>query len=431
MDDFIYSRYNFLFILSNGLKVLYNSATNKIYEISEELYEFLLLAKDNQEMISCLEEPKRQELIAKEVIVSKDYYETFYNKLLNEYSLRNNSSILRLVIVPTFQCNCGCSYCFEQNKGNGHMSDEIVDKIVRFINSFQNIKGISISWFGGEPLLALNKIKKIIDKIHVESTIPILNNSMVSNGYCINKRVCNFFNDYKINHIQITFDGKQETHDSLRVLKNGSGTFRVILNNIKLLKNECPNLKINIRVNISQENKQEYLSLKEYLYKELGEDNITVYPGFIFNYNTSQTQLIFPSLSLSEKKDFFLQSKELVLPSFSRCKKNCSATQTNSFIIGPLGELYKCWEDVNIPSKIVGTLDGLKNHLELINMYISTSCFQDPKCMKCEFLPICSGGCCRKRIVNYFENGAFELCTLYKDTDFLKKCIEKCYERNM
>lgn len=428
MEDFVYSQYNFLFSLDNGLKVLYNSATNKIYEITEELYEVLLLLKGNEDIVSYLESSKLHELIDKEILVSKGYYAEFYNKLLNEYYSRNNSNILRLVIIPTFQCNCKCSYCFEHDKNNIYMSDNVVDKLVKFINSFSNIKGISISWFGGEPLLALNRIKNILDTIQEAVSVPIINQSMVSNGYCITQKVCDFFNNYGVENIQITFDGKQETHDRVRMLKNGSGTFFTILNNIKFMRKECPNLKIKIRINVSHENEHEYFPLKNYLYNELGQENISIYPGFIFHYNESQTQLIYPSLMLSDKKGFIAQSKELTLPLGSRCNKDCSATQIYSFIIGPSGELYKCWEDVNLPSKIIGTLDGIKNNLDLMNMYISTSCFQDPQCKNCAFLPICSGGCCRKRIINNFRKGNFELCTLYKNPDFLKMCVEDFYK---
>ena len=38
----------------------------------------------------------------------------------------------------------------------------------------------------------------------------------------------------------------------------------------------------------------------------------------------------------------------------------------------------------------------------------------DPKCSKCKYLPLCSGGCPIQRIENEFEGKNNNLCCLYK-----------------
>lgn len=429
MEKLFYSPYNFLFLLKSGVKVLYNSVTNKVYQLTDELYEVLLLIKKDEDVISLLDMDKKSDLVKKQVLVTKEYSTNVYNKLLKNYVTKNNSSVLNLTVIPTFLCNFKCDYCFEREKNNIYMSADIIDMLINFIASFSKVEGLSISWFGGEPLLSLNIIKQILDKIKDNISIPLLNQSIISNGYNINEEVCNFFNQYKINKIQITFDGLPEAHDKIRVLKNGHGTFKKILSNIKLLCDKCPEMQIKLRINVSQYNKHEYLHLKEYLYQELGRERITIYPGFIFCYNKSNTCLVRPSLTVEEKKSFLIQSKEIDLPGL--CRKECTATQLYSYVIGPRGELYKCWEDVNIPSKIIGHLNGKKDNLDLMHTFMFMSCFQNSQCMNCSVLPICTGGCCRKRIINNFEGGDFELCTLYKDTEFLKACIERYYEKSV
>lgn len=105
--------------------------------------------------------------------------------------------------------------------------------------------------------------------------------------------------------------------------------------------------------------------------------------------------------------------------------KGCSATHLNSFLIGPLGELYKCWNELGDSKKIIGYINDqdFKNK-DLIRKYVlSANCFEDEKCKDCEFIPICMGGCAFYRIKNMFDNGNFDICSLYKDNGVIEKCI--------
>lgn len=59
--------------------------------------------------------------------------------------------------------------------------------------------------------------------------------------------------------------------------------------------------------------------------------------------------------------------------------KGCSATHLNSFLIGPLGELYKCWNELGDSKKIIGYINDqdFKNK-DLIRKYVlSANCFED------------------------------------------------------
>ncbi|MBF1451676.1 MAG: hypothetical protein HXN61_07795, partial [Prevotella pallens] len=61
--------------------------------------------------------------------------------------------------------------------------------------------------------------------------------------------------------------------------------------------------------------------------------------------------------------------------------KGCSATHLNSFLIGPLGELYKCWNELGDSKKIIGYINDqdFKNK-DLIRKYVlSANCFEDWK----------------------------------------------------
>ena len=73
----------------------------------------------------------------------------------------------------TDKCNLGCPYCYVANK-NKFMSFETFEKVLEDIRYYTKKSGCdsySISYFGGEPLLNFDLIKK---------TLPSLNNDPMS-----------------------------------------------------------------------------------------------------------------------------------------------------------------------------------------------------------------------------------------------------------
>ena len=75
---------------------------------------------------------------------------------------------LHLIILPTEQCNFRCKYCYEDFKV-GKMAKFCVEGINKLISQrLPNTSNLTISWFGGEPLLALDIISNISHHIKNE-----------------------------------------------------------------------------------------------------------------------------------------------------------------------------------------------------------------------------------------------------------------------
>lgn len=84
----------------------------------------------------------------------------------NMFRDRFNTNHLGLTIAPTSNCNFRCPYCYEkENLGNDYMSDEIQEKIYKFVEDWSDsINLLSIDWYGGEPLLAMKQITWLSEK---------------------------------------------------------------------------------------------------------------------------------------------------------------------------------------------------------------------------------------------------------------------------
>lgn len=94
----------------------------------------------------------------------------------------------------------------------------------------------------------------------------------------------------------------------------------------------------------------------------------------------------------------------------------CAIRNKNSIVIGPEGEVYKCWNDVGDKEKVVGYVDGkITNESLLLRYLVGADPFEDPKCKECLLLPVCGGGCPHSRIQNVYEGTNINTCLLIKD----------------
>lgn len=101
------------------------------------------------------------------------------------------------------------------------MNDETANGIVNLVrNNANTINMLGVTWYGGEPLLEVNRIenltkafKEICNKNNVKYQANI-----VTNGYLLDKKMILRLIDLDITSIQITLDGTKEYHDQTRYL---------------------------------------------------------------------------------------------------------------------------------------------------------------------------------------------------------------------
>ena len=98
---------------------------------------------------------------------------------------------------------------------------------------------IIIGFYGGEPLLEFDLIKKCVEYVEsiVEGKKVFFN--ITTNGTLLTDEVVDFFveKDFKLS---ISLDGSQKEHDVNRKFRDGSGSFNTIINNIKRIKTRYP-----------------------------------------------------------------------------------------------------------------------------------------------------------------------------------------------
>ncbi len=339
---------------------------------------------------------------------------------------------LALTILPNFTCNFACPYCYEgksQTRANLEiMSNEIKEAIYKQVEiSAKAKRNIGISWYGGEPTLSKdiivemsNKIIGICEKYGVEYT-----SSMTTNGYLFDDEFINKLADIKLKSIQITIDGPPEIHNKTRKLKNGQGTFDVIIDNIKKIVKK--GIEVCIRANITKMNMNYFGELLDELSKQ-GINNCQVIPSAVVPYENaaeSITDICLPSEDFAHK---LLEFRQMMFdrkyqlydfPYLPNLKQNyCYADNMSSYSIAPDGSIYKCWIDVGVPERSLGNIKDfgerdLVTAAENAPFYIFWSPFNYEKCVQCDILPMCMGGCPHRGIMNNNE----------PTCDLLKYCL--------
>lgn len=408
-----------------GKYYLFNSLSGLFCEISEHTYRSLYNRDYTQLSI------ETQEFLRKnKVLINEDEKYMYYLQSQIEYmKYVNNESSLGLVIAPTIHCNFNCPYCFESKSNSKYMSDEVEMQLLDFVRHRKNTKEINLTWYGGEPLLAFDRIKSIWNLLISEfPALKIRNHTIVTNGWLITDAIIDFFKKTSLNSIQITIDGTREHHNKTRCLKNGMPTFDVVVRNIIAIAKSIPTLDVLVRVNISRGNCEDYAKICAMI-GQLKIKNITLYPGFIREDTTDRNSLSYDSLSEEDTHEFFKRSfkcgiKTSFMP--SKCNnRGCLMNSLNAFIIGPEGEIYKCWNDVGHADRVVGTISNRNpsDKLRLYRYLIEASPFSDSRCKDCFVFPVCSGGCGHYRYRNKFENGKFEICTRFRNKEILEESL--------
>lgn len=344
---------------------------------------------------------------------------------------RYNSSDMALTILPTRGCNFGCIYCYEQDRPNVLMNEQTEKAIVKFVCSNSNLKRLSVVWYGGEPLLnfdSMVRLTKMFKQLNIEYSAKI-----VSNGYLLTKEKADLMKDLAIRNIQITFDGSEEIHNQRRFLLGGQPTYRKIMDNLKYLLSINKEITIDIRTNIDRRNKDDYNKFYQDFKSEINDKRVTMYPGFVSDLLSSEC--VSPEFNISEggyKAQFILDifdkygiEIKSFLPKYRR--HSCVASKYFAFVVGPEGELYKCWRMVGNQKETIGNVnDGSFDMVKFSKYLIGADYTLDSKCLQCEFITLCGGGCPLVRMRNKYEKISLNHCCPEKT--HMEQLMELRYE---
>ena len=198
--------------------LLYNVVTSQL----------VVLDKEEKKLLNNLPAryiPEMKQLIDNHYLVSESFDEhqqvvnmRFIFRKLEETKV--SKDITKYTILPTTACNARCYYCFEQGVKTTKMSKETADSVIEFIASHSGDKKfVRITWFGGEPTVASDRIDQITEGLKLRG-IKYLS-QMTTNGYLFDEELVQKAKDlWNLEYLQICFDGTEERHNATKSFVN-------------------------------------------------------------------------------------------------------------------------------------------------------------------------------------------------------------------
>lgn len=222
-------------------------AVNELYRnnklISEEavLHE-LNSAFKREEIIFCFKWIKKWEKI--ELLESdyKSYSKNNIKDYILKYGLRN------MLLNVTEDCNFRCKYCafsgnYEDRRShsNKYMKFKTAKKAIDYYLSlivdgmkYNPLRKPTIGFYGGEPLLNFELIKKCVNYIEQNYDFNHVDYTISTNGSLLTKSTAKWLMEHQFT-IYVSLDGPEDEHDRCRVYKDGTGTFKDVMKNISMI----------------------------------------------------------------------------------------------------------------------------------------------------------------------------------------------------
>ncbi len=254
--------YSFEIFEENDKKYIYVNNTNGLFEIDNVTLELL---KQNGKSIN-----EAYENI-KNMISYDDFNKTIENmkkykfiitendkKESKEYRFSKSVSAITLFVIQ--DCNLRCTYCYGdggQYCDHGKMSIETAKKAVDFLVEQSETDNLDIAFFGGEPLLNMPLIKYVIKytKQIEEKSNKKFSFCMTTNGTLLTSEIEKYLLDNKVS-IQISFDGNKEIQDKNRFFANGKGSYDLVVEKTKKLRDKkqisCRGTITNVSLNLKK-----------------------------------------------------------------------------------------------------------------------------------------------------------------------------------
>ncbi len=299
--------------------------------------------------------------------------------------------ISHYTILTTTNCNARCPYCYEYGRRKRSMTAKVAMDVADYI-SRTAMPSISLSWFGGEPLVNHEVITIICQRLAMKK-IPFTS-TMVSNGYLFDQVDMNtMLNVWKLKTVQITLDGTEEMYNATKdyVYPDANGYQRVMENIGRLL---AAGINASIRLNLSKDNVDEMKTLVDVIDGRFGGKGwkFGIYPHPLFEGYGD------PPLEFTdEERDYvyerYIQLQDYLLEkgltkqyNLTRTKyTNCMADNHKSVVIMPEGKMSIC--EHHTDDEFIGSIYD-KIDMDVVNSWLERRRISD--CKDCVLLPQCN-----------------------------------------
>jgi len=236
---------------------LYDIERDELYELNTDAYQFLLRISRGEHPPVREEDEEFIRFCLSEKLIAFSETPSQRKIFLNPSPI---PSLRYLELQITNRCNLRCLHCYIAEASRQDLSKKQIQKV---FEEFEEIQGLRLLLSGGEPLLHPHfwEINDLLQK-YAFRTILLSNGTLVTQE--VAKRLC-------VHEVQISLDGMEEGHESLR----GGATFEKTLMAIDHLQEA--NIRVSVATMIHRKNLSEFDQIASLLQsKNIEEWNVDI-----------------------------------------------------------------------------------------------------------------------------------------------------------
>ena len=349
---------------------------------------------------------------------------------------RRQGVLKAICLHVAHDCNLACKYCFagkgEYDGQREIMSYEVGKQALDYlIANSPGRRNLEVDFFGGEPLMNFDMVKKLVaycreqEKIHNKN----FRFTMTTNGMLIDDDVIDFCNK-ECHNVVLSLDGRKEVHDRFRKDYAGRGSYDAIVPKFQEFVKKRGDKNYYMRGTYTHFNTDftnDIFHMADLGFTELSMEPVVCDPSD----PSALTEADLPIL----KEQYEILAKEMIKrdregrgftfyhymidltggPCIYKRISGCGSG-TEYMAVTPWGDLYPCHQFVGDPKYLMGDIWKGVTNTAVRDEFKHCNAYARPECKDCWAKLYCSGGCAANAyhatgsITGVYEYG----CELFK-----------------
>lgn len=409
----------------NGYNIVLDVCSGAVHAVDDAAYDAIAMFEDHsrEQVVSALLEKypglsdgdaesildQIEELKAEGQLFSPDTFAP----MAPELKRRTSGVIKALCLHVSHACNLTCSYCFAgQGRYHGKsalMSFEVGKRALDFlIENSGSRRNLEVDFFGGEPLLNFDVVKKLVE--YARSVEGKYNKNfrftLTTNGVDIDDDVIEFVNR-EMSNVVLSLDGRREVHDRFRVDAAGRGSYDVIVPKFQKLVAARGDKSYYMRGTFTHYNPDFLEDIKVMLdlgFNELSMEPVVASPDSPSALTEEDKPVVYEQyeklaeLMIKRRREgrpftFYhymidLQGGPCIYKRISGC-----GSGTEYLAVTPQGDLYPCHQFVGEEKFRLGDIWHGVTNTERRDEFAACNVYAREECRNCWARLYCAGGC--------------------------------------
>ena len=434
----------------NGYNIVLDVNSGSVHVVDEVAFDVIrdYEAKERESIIAeTLEKYSDRPDVTKEDIINifediealkadgKLFTEDNFRTLAKEFKKRQ-SVIKAICLHVAHDCNLACKYCFagegEYHGDRGLMPFEVGKAALDFlVKNSGTRKNLEVDFFGGEPSLNFEVVKKLVEYGRSIETAAGKNFrfTYTTNGIILNDEIMDFCNR-EMSNVVLSLDGRREVNDRMRVFRGGKGSYDNIVPKFQKFAESRGQKDYYIRGTYTHYNTDfaaDILHMADLGFKEISIEPVVADPAEPYALKESDLPVLLEQYEILAKEmirrnkkgegfTFYhymidLDGGPCVVKRVSGC-----GVGTEYMAVTPNGDLYPCHQFAGDPNFLLGNVKTGVTNQKVTEQFKECNIYSHKECDDCFARMYCSGGCAANAYHSTGSvNGVYALgCELHK-----------------